>query len=63
MVKGDVRNIIEEKEIATLNQLVKNLEDSFEKLNKAYEKKDAEGFNRLRGEVIQTQRMISEVVR
>ncbi|MBS3086893.1 hypothetical protein J4422_04290 [Candidatus Pacearchaeota archaeon] len=56
--KGNV-----EEEISNLNQLVKTLEDSFEKLKKAYEKQDPENFNRSKAILIQTQRRIFEVAK
>jgi len=52
----------EEEQISLLNQLIKALEDSFEKLNKAYEKKDPENFNKAKAILVQTQRRIFEVV-
>ena len=52
-----------EEEISSLNQLVKTLEDSFEKLKKAYEKQDPENFNRSKAILIQTQRRIFEVAK
>ena len=48
------------EEISLLNQLVKTLEDSFAKFKKAYERKDAEEFNKLKVILIQTERRISE---
>ncbi len=49
-------------EISLLNQLVKTLDDSFVKLKKAYEKKDAESFNKLKVIIIQTERRIFETI-
>lgn len=50
-------------EISLLNQLVKTLEESFEKLKKAYERKDAENFNKLKVILIQTERRLLETAR
>ena len=52
-----------EEEISNLNQLVKTLEDAFEKLRKAYEKRDPENFNRSKAILIQTQRRIFEIAK
>jgi hypothetical protein len=63
MVKeGDGRFDEVGAEISLLNQLSKTLEDSFEKLKKAYEKKDVEKFNKLKVILIQTERRILETV-
>ena len=51
------------EQISLLNQLLKTVEDSFEKLKRAYEKSDAENFNKLKAVLVQTQRRISEVVK
>lgn len=53
----------EDEQISLLNQLVKTLEDSFEKLNKSYEKKDPENFNKSKAILVQTQRRIFEAVK
>ena len=55
MIKGE--------DLPTLNQLVKTLEDSFDRLENAYIKKDSESFNKLKGLIVQTQRRISQVLR
>lgn len=47
-------------EVSLLNQLVKTLEDSFVKFKKAYGKKDAEEFNKLKVILVQTERRIFE---
>jgi len=53
----------EDEQISLLNQLVKTLEDSLEKLNKSYEKKDPENFNKSKAILVQTQRRIFEIVK
>lgn len=53
--------MIKEGDISILNQLVKALEDSYRKLEKYYEKKDSENFNKVKNEFIQTQRKILEI--
>lgn len=55
--------MIKESDISFLNQLVKTLEDSFNKLEKAYNKKDSENFNKLKKIVVQTQGKILEVIK
>jgi hypothetical protein len=54
--------MIKESDISFLNQFVKTLEDSFNKLEKAYNKKDSENFNKLKKIIVQTQGKISEVI-
>ena len=44
--------------IEHLDHFVKIIEDSFEKLRVAYEKRESEEFNRLKKIIIQTQRKI-----
>ena len=55
--------MINEGDISILNQLVKTLEDSFSRLEDAYEKKDSENFNKLKRTIIRMQRKISETVK
>ncbi|MEK6841942.1 MAG: hypothetical protein AABX91_02205 [Nanoarchaeota archaeon] len=63
MIKGGEKKFDEAgAEISLLNQLVKTLEDSFVKFKKAYERKDAEEFNKLKVLLIQTERRIFETV-
>lgn len=52
---------MKEEDLASLNQLTKTLEDSYEKLSKAYEKKDVETFNKLKSIIIRIQRKISQI--
>lgn len=55
--------MIKESDIPVLNQLVKALEDSFDRLEIAYRKRDPENFNKLKKIVVQTQRKISEIIK
>ena len=59
MIKRGAKSRVSETE--RLNQLVKILEDCFEKLKIAYEKRDSEDFNRLKRMIIHTQKKIFEV--
>ncbi len=53
--------MIKENEILILNLLVKEAEDSYEKIKEAYEKKDPETFNLMKKNIIRTQRKISQI--
>ncbi len=55
--------MLREGDVSLLNQLVKVLEDSIVRLEEAYNKKDSESFNKLKGTIVQTQRKISGIVR
>ncbi len=59
MAKRGAESRVSETE--RLNQFVKILEDCFEKLKIAYEKRDSEDFNRLKRMIIHTQKKIFEV--
>lgn len=50
--------MIKEGDLSVLNQLIKNLEDSYAKLKKFYDKKDSENFNKIKIEIIKSQREI-----
>ena len=52
----------EDKKNLDIMQLLKTSEDAFEKLKKAYEKQDAETFNRYKAVLIQTQRRLAEII-
>lgn len=52
---------MKEEDVAQLSQFVKVLEDSVESLEKSYQKKDAEKFNKLKSDIVQTQRKILEI--
>jgi len=54
--------MIKKGDISVLNQLIKELENSYEKLKEAYEKKDSKTFNSMKKNIIQAQRKISEIV-
>jgi len=51
--------MIKEEDILVLNQFIKTLEDSFDRLKEAYNKKDPENFNKSKRIIIQIQRRIS----
>ena len=51
------------EDIPFLNQLVKALEETELKLEKAYEKKDYESFDKSKKFMLQIQRKISEVIK
>lgn len=55
--------IFRKEDIPFLNQLVKSLEESELKLEKAYEKKDYENFNKSKKFILQIQKQISEIIR
>jgi len=55
--------MVKKEDIQTLNQLLDSLEMSLSELERAYEKKDSENFNKLKKIIIQTQRKISEIAR
>ncbi len=51
-----------EGNVAALNQLTKEVENSYEKLKESYEKKDSEAFNTAKKNIIRAQRKISQIV-
>jgi len=55
--------MVRKEDIPFLNQLVKALEEGELKLEKAYEKKDHEDFNKSKKFMLQIQRKISEVIK
>lgn len=55
--------MIKEDDIPFLSQLVKSLEETKLKLEKAYEKKDYESFNKSKKFMLEIQRKISEVIK
>lgn len=55
--------MIQEGDVAFLNQALKTLEEAFEKLKKAYDKKDAAKFNEFKKTLVSTQRGILEAAR
>ncbi len=55
--------MVKRDDIPFLNQLVKALEETESKLEKAYEKKDYENFNKSKKFMLQIQRKISEVIK
>lgn len=55
--------MIKESDIPLLNQLVKTLEDAFEKFEIAYQNKNAGDFNKLKVIIIKTQKRISQIIR
>lgn len=55
--------MLREGDVPVLNQLVNTLEDSLVQFEEAYNKKDSENFNRLKGIIVQTQRKILGVVK
>lgn len=60
MAKGkEVGRFDEEAEKnSSLNQVMKTLEDAFEKMEKAYQENDAEDFNKAKIILLQTQRKL-----
>ena len=55
--------MIKEGDLPTLNQLVKILEDSFERLEKSYKNKNSEEFNKSKSLIVQTERRISHILK
>jgi len=54
--------MIKKGDISVLNQLIKEIENSYEKMKEAYEKKDSKTFNSMKKNIIQAQRRISQIV-
>lgn len=54
--------MIKKGDISALNQVIKEIESSYEKMKKAHEKKDSETFNIMKKKIIQGQRKISQIV-
>ncbi len=54
--------MIKESDIPNLNQLIKMLEDSYKKLEKYYEEKDSENFNKAKKDLTQTQKKILDII-
>ena len=50
-------------DIAFLKQLIKSLEDSEEKLEKAYQKGDVESFNKIKRFMLSMQKQIEEILK
>ncbi|MEX0921123.1 MAG: hypothetical protein WDZ62_02570 [Candidatus Pacearchaeota archaeon] len=50
--------MIKEEDISGIRQLVSTLEEFYLKLKDSYEKKDVEKFNKIKGELIKTQKEI-----
>ena len=59
--EGDSKVV--DSEVSILNRLVQATEESFGKLKKAQEKKDATSFNTLKADLIQAQRRIADYIR
>ncbi len=57
------RENFSKEDIPFLNQLVKSLEESELKLEKAYEKKDYENFTKSKKFMLQIQKQISEIIK
>ncbi len=55
--------MIKQEDIPFLNQLVKSLEETELKLEKAYEKKDQEHFNKSKKFMLQIQKQIFEIIK
>jgi len=55
--------MIKKEDIPFLNQLVKALEESGLKLEKSYEKKDYENFNKSKKFMLKIQKQISEMIK
>jgi hypothetical protein len=55
--------MIKKEDLPTLSQLVKVLEDSYDRLERAYRNKDSESFNKLKGMIVQTERRILQMLR
>ncbi len=55
--------MLKKEDISFLNQLVKSLEESELKLEKAFEKKDSEEFNKSKKFMMKIQKQISEVIK
>lgn len=62
MKKGDEAAALR-KQALEIHHLVKVLENHIDKMEKAYEKRDHEEFNRLKKEVIMLQKKIHETAR
>lgn len=45
-----------------LNQLVSSLEEAYEKMERAYEKRDSENFNKMKKIMIKLQKEISDIL-
>jgi hypothetical protein len=54
---------MKKEDIPFLNQLVKSLEEAESKLEKTYEKKNYEEFNKSKKFMLKIQRQISEVIK
>jgi len=54
---------MKKEDIPFLNQLVKSLEESELKLEKAYEKKDYEKFSKSKKFMLEIQKQISEIIK
>lgn len=55
--------MIKKEDIPFLNQLVKSLEEALSKLEKSYEKKNYEEFNKSKKFMLKIQKQISEVIK
>jgi len=54
--------MIKKEDVSALNQIIKDLENFYEKLKEAYEKKDSGTFNIMKKKIIQAQRKISQIL-
>ena len=54
---------MKKEDIPFLNQLVKSLEEAESKLEKAYEKKNYEEFNKSKKFMLKVQKQVSEVIK
>lgn len=54
---------MKKEDLPFLNQLIKSLEKSVSKLERAYEKKDYEEFNNVKKFGLKIQKQISEVIK
>lgn len=54
---------MEKGDLEFLNQLVDSIQEAGDKLEKAYDKKDYEKFDKIKKFILQVQRKISEVLK
>ncbi len=52
-----------EEDLSVLNQLIKSMDESKEKLEKAYDKRDHDKFNKTKKFMLEIQKKISEVLK
>jgi hypothetical protein len=55
--------MIDSENLHNLTQLVENLENLTNKLEKAYNKNDAEDFNSVKKDILETQKKISSLIK